>query len=288
MTPLQANTVLGLATYCVAITAVSLLGGWLPLLRQTTHVRLQGYLSFSAGVMLGASLGHMLPEAYEMLGPVASLWTLAGVLGLLFVERFFAFHRHEFGSAELGYRAAEKEELRRMSPAQALARIRPEDTAPRTVLATTAIVGLTVHTLAAGMALASSAAAAGSVLDADVVSVFLALVVHKPADSMTVATLLFCGGRSRTTVHLVNLAYALVVPLGVSGFYLLRTLAFPLSQQRAFTGVVLALSAGTFLVIALADLLPELQFHGHSRLRLSLCLLAGVGTMVVPLLIGHG
>ncbi len=286
MTIRSAESALVLAGYCVAIAIASLVGGWVPLLRRTTHMRLQGYLSFSAGVMLGAALGHMLPEAYEAVGSAASMWALVGVLGLVVVERFLAFHRHEFGASELGYEGGEG---RRFSPAQALARWTPDFSGERpAVLATTAVAGLTLHTLSAGIALASAAAAAGDARSAEAFSVFLALLVHKPADSMTIATLLLCGGRSRATVHLVNLAYASVVPVGVVGFYLVRALALPLVRQAAFTGIVLAVSAGSFLVIALADLLPELQFHGHNRFRLTLLLLAGVGTMVLPALLGHG
>ncbi len=39
--------------------------------------------------------------------------------------------------------------------------------------------------------------------------------------------------------------------------------------------MALAFSAGTFLCIALSDLLPELQFHSHDRLKLSISLIAG-------------
>ena len=37
----------------------------------------------------------------------------------------------------------------------------------------------------------------------------------------------------------------------------------------------LAFSAGVFISIALSDLLPEVQFHSHDRLKLSAALLAG-------------
>ena len=46
-------------------------------------------------------------------------------------------------------------------------------------------------------------------------------------------------------------------------------------------GVALAAAAGTFLCIACADLLPELQFHSHDRLKLSLALAAGLGVAVL-------
>ena len=39
---------------------------------------------------------------------------------------------------------------------------------------------------------------------------------------------------------------------------------------------VLAFSAGVFLCVALSDRLPEMEFHTHSRIPLSLALIAGV------------
>jgi zinc and cadmium transporter len=52
-------------------------------------------------------------------------------------------------------------------------------------------------------------------------------------------------------------------------------------MDPAFLGGALAFCAGTFLCIACADLLPELQFHSHDRLKLSLALAAGLGITVV-------
>ncbi len=41
-------------------------------------------------------------------------------------------------------------------------------------------------------------------------------------------------------------------------------------------GCGLAFSAGVFLCISLSDLLPELEFHAHDRVVLSLALIAGI------------
>jgi zinc and cadmium transporter len=41
--------------------------------------------------------------------------------------------------------------------------------------------------------------------------------------------------------------------------------------------LALAFSAGTFLCIAAADILPEVQFHRHDRVALSAALLLGLG-----------
>jgi zinc and cadmium transporter len=41
-------------------------------------------------------------------------------------------------------------------------------------------------------------------------------------------------------------------------------------------GGALAFSAGVFVCIALSDLLPEVEFHSHDRVPLSLAFLAGL------------
>src|SRR5439155_1180473 len=51
-------------------------------------------------------------------------------------------------------------------------------------------------------------------------------------------------------------------------------LAFGLSLHTLIDG--LALAAGVFLCISLADLLPEVAFHAHDRVRLTLALFLGV------------
>ncbi|MBX6315623.1 MAG: ZIP family metal transporter, partial [Isosphaeraceae bacterium] len=86
---------LRLALYCAAIVLTSLLGGALPLVTILTHTRLQAYLSFAAGAMLGAAFLHMMPEAVEAGSPRTLGWAAAGLLALFFLERFFAYHHHE-------------------------------------------------------------------------------------------------------------------------------------------------------------------------------------------------
>ena len=53
-------------------------------------------------------------------------------------------------------------------------------------------------------------------------------------------------------------------------------------------GIALAFSAGVFLCISLGDLLPEVHFHSHDRLQLSMMLLLGVLiAMGIEMLPGH-
>jgi zinc and cadmium transporter len=46
-------------------------------------------------------------------------------------------------------------------------------------------------------------------------------------------------------------------------------------------GYALAFCAGSFLCIASADLLPELQFHSHDRFKLSAALIAGLAVAII-------
>src|SRR5262249_17458777 len=113
--------------------------------------------------------------------------------------------------------------------------------------------------------------------------VFLATVVHKPADALTIVSLMLRAGAPRTRAHLINLGFAMMIPAGVALFFLGIGRPRP-DAASAGTAAVLAFSGGTFLYVALSDLLPELQFHAHDRKKLSAALLAGVLVMLLTAL----
>jgi zinc and cadmium transporter len=77
----------------------------------------------------------------------------------------------------------------------------------------------------------------------------------------------------------LNGLFALVSPIGAVLFYFGAS-RFA-NSDTAFLGCALAFCAGTFLCIASSDLLPELQFHSHDRLKLSVALLAGLTVAVL-------
>jgi zinc and cadmium transporter len=102
---------------------------------------------------------------------------------------------------------------------------------------------------------------------------------------MAITTLMAANREQSRSVRLINLGFALVTPLGALLFFLG---AAPLAHEHpAWLGAALAFCAGTFLCIACADLLPELQFHSHDRLKLSLALLAGLGIAMMITQFGH-
>src|SRR5262249_43581973 len=110
---------------------------------------------------------------------------------------------------------------------------------------------------------------------------------HKPADALAISMVLSRKESSPRKIALVQFGFALMVPVGVVAYALTRG-SIEESLQSDLTGAALALSAGTFLFIALSDLLPEVQFHRHDRLPLFGALVAGVVLMgLIALLEGH-
>jgi zinc and cadmium transporter len=269
---------------CALIVAVSVLGGILPLSTVLNHTRLQVYLSFSAGSMLGAAFFHMLPEAARLGSPESLRWSAIGLLALFFLERFFSFHQHEPPGPGAQHEHPGEElpvanhECSDSSVAPAHAHEPARGSSSGAALSWgTATFGLAVHSLVGGVALASAITAdfgERSWVGATGWGVFLATIVHKPADALTIVSLMMRSGAPRWLAHLVNLGFALMIPLGVILFSLGLGQLSPGVATRS-TAIALSFSAGTFLCIALSDLLPELQFHQHDRLKLSSALLAG-------------
>ena len=91
------STIVILGFCCLLVVIASLAGGWLPLLVHLTHARLQIAISFVAGLMLGLALLHFLPDAAEQLHSLDRTvgWALAGFLVMFFLQRFLHYHTHD-------------------------------------------------------------------------------------------------------------------------------------------------------------------------------------------------
>lgn len=257
-----------LTIYCFLILLASLGGGWIPHLVRLTHNRMEVAVSSVGGFMLGVGMLHMFPHSLESLTAFsAATWMLVGFLGMFLIERFFCFHHHD---APLGH-----DDATGADPRQEGACHHHADHGHRLTW-TGAAVGLTIHSLIAGVALAASIehatdATAGSLAG---MAVFLVIFLHKPFDALTLGTLMVMAGGTSRSRHLVNGLFALAVPAGA--------VIFNVGLHQAdihhgqFVGAALAFSAGTFLCIATSDLLPELQFHQHDRVKLTLALFVGI------------
>src|SRR5690606_14678553 len=136
--------------------------------------------------------------------------------------------------------------------------------------------GLGIHTLVDGIALGAAVAAEATEPGVSPwgLGVFLAIVLHKPLDALSITTVLQREGWTWTGRQAANLGVALMCPLGVA---LAWWGARGASAEQAWgLGAALGFAAGAFICISLSDLLPELQFHRHDGAVLTLALLAGV------------
>lgn len=245
--------------YSILIVCASLLGGWLPSLIKMTHTRTQIMMSFVAGLMLGVAIYHLLPHAIATLGTVDAVeqavwWLMIGLLIMFILLRAFHFHQHD-------HSVDEHDQHHHHHP-----------------LSWTGIaLGLGLHTLIDGIALGAAIqvdVTAGTGTGLFGIGVFLAIVLHKPIDAMSITALMKSSGWKPGARLTVNGIFALLCPLGALMFFWgVGNIA---DQQTIFVGSALAFSAGVFLCISLSDLLPEIQFHTHDRGKLTISLLLGV------------
>lgn len=265
---------LTLAAYCAAIIAASLLGGWLPSLVRMTHTRTQLVMSFVAGLMLGVALYHLLPHGLLQLelgaagleqSPIdtAVWWAVLGMILMLLLLRMFHFHQHDFSGDE-------HEPHDHHSHGHAAG--------PHPLSWLGVALGLGLHTLIDGMALGASVVGVGGHGPGAGsgwlgLGVFLAILLHKPLDALSITSLMRAGGWGQGARLAANLGFALLCPLGAMVFALGVGL---LENQAVVVGCALAFSAGVFLCISLGDLLPEVHFHSHDRVKLTTAFLVGI------------
>lgn len=274
---------LTLFIYCCIILIASTLGGAITTLFRLTHRRTQLILSLVSGVMLGVALLNLLPHSIYMLGnPSLSLGIcLFGLLFMFFMVRMFQFHQHdlhvEHRDDEICGHACSHESHDEQVDHQH----KPDFTWAGLCF------GLGIHTLIDGVALATAVTSqlqnggppAG-------LAVFLAILLHKPLDALSITSLMAAKGWNTSIQMTVNIMFALICPLSALLFAI--GLNYFGDSRELVLGCSLAFSAGIFLCISLGDLLPEVHFHSHDRLQLSAMLLLGVFiAFLIEMLPGH-
>jgi ZIP family zinc transporter/zinc and cadmium transporter len=173
-------------------------------------------LAFGAGFMMAVTMLGVLPEVLRESSD-AALYVLAGYLAVHLAQHVFTPHFH-FG-----------EETHRVSAAAG----------------NSALLGLMLHTFFDGVAIASGFL----ISDQLGILLFLAVLLHKLPEGVTIASVMVAGGGSR--VHAVGAAAVL------GGATLLGVLLTEHIQPLALHG--LALSAGVTLYVAASNLVPEFQ-----------------------------
>lgn len=210
-------------------STVSLVGGIYLLLGGTGAKRLQKLaIPFAAGALLAASFFDLLPEALE-LGEASVVfgWVLAGFLLFFVTERGLRWFHHHHEHVDSG------------------------DQANRSLI----VFGDVLHNLLDGLAIG----AAFLVSPATGIVTTLAVAAHEIPQEMGDFALLLKKGMAKGRVLFVNLISALATLVGAA-------LVFGFGDSLNLpVHVLLALTAGFFIYIAAADIVPAIHKKGNSR-----------------------
>lgn len=220
--------------FAIAAAAGNVLGGVAVARSARAGLRfIEGLVAFGAGFMLSVAIIELLPEAFDRGGSNAALFVLLGYL-LVHLSQHTAIEHFHFG-----------EETHAVAP----------------VAGASALVGLLLHTFFDGVAIASGFAVSGELG----LLVFLAILLHKLPEGVTISSLQMAVGRSGGQAVGAAAILGLATVVGV---LLTDAVAFLAAHG-------LALSAGVTIYVAASNLVPE--FQGKAGWRLPVAFFMGAG-----------
>lgn len=231
------------AAVAVAGVQVAAVGGAWALRRREGLLQryLPHLLSLAVGVLLATALLDLMPEAVERLGNRKLTWALVAVamLGLFCVERIFSALTGSSTEPEVG-ELGQGTHVHRHGHASC-----NEHSAKPTNL----VIAAMMHSLVDGTAVATAFVAGPRVGWLTAVAIALHEIPHRIGDFAVLVHLRLRPGRALGLAALAGLpsllGTAIVVGLGAS--------------RTTDVAYLLPVSAGSFLYIALVNLLPEIQ-----------------------------
>lgn len=243
-------------TYAAAVglSILGSLGGLLTastflLLGDNLRIRLVPWLiSYAVGTLLGVSLLALLPEALSHLPPATALSTLiVGVLSFFLLEKMVLW-RHCHTAQDCAVHTSSAASL--------------------------VIIGDAFHTFVDGAVIAAAVVTSIPLG----VTTAIAVATHEIPQEVGDVAILLRAGFSRTRAFTLNLMSALGGVLGAVGM-LLASQWIPNALPY-----VLSFAAGSFLYIAMSDLIPDLHRGGVEGGPLRQLALIGAGILTIILL----
>ena len=210
--------------YSLIAGAATLLGTWMVLRCEEWAERHSIFLiSFAAGVMLTLAFAHLIPESLELF-PHASIAVFIGFLIFYVLQQIIMFHAcHE--------EVCHSHQLSLLSS-----------------------IGLTIHSLLDGIAITAGFEAGRSLG----ILTTIAVLMHEVPEGITITSILLHAKARRKNVILYSVIVALATPLGaIVSFFFLKNIA------PQTLGILLALTAGSFIYLAASDLIPETHRKHH-------------------------
>ena len=236
----------------VGLSVLGSLGGLLTasiflLLGDSVRVRLVPWLiTYAVGTLLGVALLALLPEALAHLDPTPALATLlGGVLVFFLLEKLVIWrHCHSANDCEVHTSSA----------------------------ASLVIVGDAFHTFVDGAVIAAAVVTSVPLG----ITTAIAVAAHEIPQEVGDVAILLRAGYSRQRAFLLNLASGAGGVLGAAGM---------LAASGTVPGLlpyVLSFAAGSFLYVAMADLIPDLHRGVEGGpVRQLLLIAAGIATITL-------
>jgi zinc transporter ZupT len=237
--------------YMVIIIAVSLAGAYLPFVKKMSDKQIHLLIALSAGIFLGILFLMLLPEAMKESAeanydPILVMGlVLAGFLLILAVDLIMKHYHMQ----SCGCECCQDEHSHNLS-------------------SLSAFIGLSVHAAIDGVTLAAAMLAGESVG-------FMALVgmcIHKVVVLFSLGSTFLLTDRPKKTVLTYLVAFSLITPIaGIISFATMGAISL-----EGVVGLPIAFAAGTFMFVALCDMLPE-AFHRKSQdVKSFLLVIAGI------------
>ena len=236
----------------IIISLISMIGAFTLSLNKTKlKAILLLLVSFAVGGLFGDAFIHLLPEAFETLGPnlKTSLYVLAGIFIFFILEKFIRWrHCHIPISKE------------HMHPVAALN-----------------LIGDGIHNTLDGMIVAASFVVSIPIG----IATALAVILHEIPQEIGDFGILVYSGMPVKKALFFNFLSALTA---VVGAIIALTLE---SRLKGFSTYLLPITAGGFLYIGGSDLIPELHKEDHVKIFTSLLQLGAImlGIAIMALLV---
>lgn len=234
----------------VIVSLVSLLGLLVLARRDWSNFILSKVLAAAAGALLASVFLHLLPELFAV-SDVGQIKNLSGIilitiLVLVTFEQMLSWHHcqhHECEQHEGHHHLVENKST-----------------------AYSILMGDSLHNIVDGMVIASAFMANPTLGWVATLAIILHEIPHEIGDF----GILIASGFSKTKAALMNLLSALFAVAGALATYYF-------AQVMAYRQIFIAIAIGSFIYVALSDILPQLQQHTKKRLwPLILALFIGV------------
>lgn len=228
-------------------SVVSLIGGILLLLKEKFALKISHFLTaFAAGALLSTAFFDLLPESFEHMEELGMeinilFWTLIGILSFFILERFIHHHSHGSGSEE------------------------------KKAIIPLVIFGDTMHNFTDGVAIAATFLVS---IPLGIVT-SLAVAAHEIPQEIGDFGLMLNRGMARRKVLLVNFYSSLAAMAGAILTYIYK------DKIEGLLPLVLAITSGFFIYIALANLIPEIHNREDQKVAFWETVMLLIGVFVV-------